>query len=59
MTYVRSLDKHGDHWQKLETQAEIARTLGYRTANACEELQTRVNEVGRLLTGLRAWSAKA
>jgi four helix bundle protein len=43
---------------EVETQVEIARNLGYLSANACEELLSTVNEVGRLLTGLRAWSSK-
>jgi len=43
---------------EVETQVEIAKNLGYVNANACEGLLSRVNEVGRLLTGLKAWSSK-
>lgn len=43
---------------EIETQVEIARNLGYVSADAYTELQLRVDEVGRLLTGLRTWSSK-
>jgi four helix bundle protein len=43
---------------EVETQVEIAKNLGFLSADACRELQLRVDEVGRLLTGLRAWSSK-
>jgi four helix bundle protein len=43
---------------EIETQVEVAGNLGYLSADTCAELQLRVDEVGRLLTGLRAWSSK-
>jgi len=44
---------------EVETQIEIAKNLGYVSAEICSGLLSRVDEVGRLLTGLRSWSAKA
>ena len=43
---------------EVETQVEIARNLGYLSSEAVSELLSKTAEVGRLLTGLRAWSAK-
>jgi len=43
---------------EIETQIEIAKNLRYTTEESCAELLSRVDEVGRLLTGLRAWSEK-
>lgn len=43
---------------EIETQVEIASSLGYLSFKSCAELQSRISEVGRLLTGLRAWSGK-
>ncbi len=43
---------------EIETQIEIARNLGYLSEEKNSELQEHVAEVGRMLTGLRAWSAK-
>ncbi len=42
---------------EIETQVEIARNLGYLTNEVTSELLGRIAEVGRMLTGLRAWSA--
>ena len=44
---------------EVETQIEIARNLDYLSPERCAELLSRVGEVGRLLTGLRTWSAKS
>jgi len=44
---------------EVETQIEIAKNLDYVSQESCSELLSRVDEVGRVLTGLRAWSAKA
>ena len=44
---------------EVETQIEIARNLGYINAEKCSELLARVAAVGRVVTGLRAWSASA
>jgi four helix bundle protein len=44
---------------EIETQIEIARNLGYVSIDRSSEMLTRIGEVGRLLTGLRAWSAKS
>lgn len=43
---------------EIETQVEIALNLGYLHEEKSYELQAHIAEVGRLLTGLRAWSAK-
>jgi len=43
---------------EVETQVEIARNLGYVTVACSSEMLARIDEVGRLLTGLRTWSAK-
>ena len=43
----------------VETQIEIAKNLHYVSEESCSEMLSRVDEVGRLLTGLRAWSAEA
>jgi four helix bundle protein len=42
---------------ELETQIEIACNLGYLPAEICSDLLARLAEVGRMLTGLRSWSA--
>ena len=44
---------------EIETQVEIAKNLNYVPVEICTALTERIDEVGRLLTGLRAWSAKA
>jgi four helix bundle protein len=43
---------------EVETQIEIAKNLRYITEESCAELLSRADEVGRVLTGLRTWSAK-
>jgi four helix bundle protein len=43
---------------EMETQVEIAKNLGYIDAHVEAELMLRVSELGRILTGLRSWSAK-
>jgi four helix bundle protein len=43
---------------ELETQIEIAKNLGYFSGEAAGEFLSRLAEVGRMLTGLRSWSAR-
>jgi four helix bundle protein len=43
---------------EVETQIEIAKNLHYISEQSCSELLSRVDEVGRVLTGLREWSKK-
>ena len=40
---------------EVETQIEIAGNLGYLRDPSATELLSRVAELGRMLTGLRAW----
>lgn len=42
---------------EVETQVEIARDLGYMHQPLATDLLSRVSELGRMLTGLRTWSA--
>jgi four helix bundle protein len=42
---------------ELETQIEIARNLGYMEESTASKLLIDVAEIGRMLTGLRTWSA--
>ncbi len=42
---------------ELETQIEIAGRLGYFANNAGHQLLGRVGELGRIISGLRSWSA--
>ena len=42
---------------EVETQIEIARNLRYLDEATATELLSKVAEVGRMLTGLRTWSA--
>ena len=42
---------------KLETQLEIALNLGYLRRDVADALLGRASEVGRLVNGLRDWSA--
>ena len=44
---------------ELETQVEIAKNLGYLEADTCTDLLSDIARVGRLLTGLRDWSANS
>ena len=44
---------------EVETQIEIARNLGYIDAELANDLMAEAGAVGRMLTGLRAWSEKA
>jgi len=44
---------------EVETQIEIAQNLGYVNPAAAADLLSRIAELGRVLTGLRAWSAHA
>jgi|ERR1051326_1812831 four helix bundle protein len=44
---------------EVETQIEIAMNLGYVDTETSSRLLSQIDEVGRLLTGLRSWSAKA
>jgi len=41
---------------EVETQIEIAKNLHYVSEESFSELLSRVDEVGRVLTGLREWS---
>lgn len=43
---------------EVETQIEIAKNLHYVSQESCSELLSRVDEVGRVLTGLREWSSR-
>jgi four helix bundle protein len=43
---------------EIETQVEIARNLVFLSEEKNLELQGQIAEIGRMLTGLRAWSAK-
>ncbi len=44
---------------EVETQIEIAKNLGYLGPEIASELLAKVAQIGRMLTGLRTWSAKA
>lgn len=44
---------------EVETQLEIAKNLGYIDAEMLEKLLKQTEAVGKMLTGLRAWSEKA
>ncbi len=43
---------------ELETQLELAKGLGYLDAVAATALLSKAAQLGRMLTGLRAWSTK-
>jgi four helix bundle protein len=43
---------------EVETQIEIAQNLGYLAAETAVQLQARVAHLGRMITGLRAWSER-
>jgi four helix bundle protein len=43
---------------ELETQIEIARNLNFWDKEVASRLLSQVGEIGRMLTGLRAWSRK-
>lgn len=40
---------------EVETQVEIAKNLGYLSDSSANDLLSRIAELGRMLTGLRAW----
>lgn len=44
---------------EVETQLEIARDLGYMPGEAAERLLHEVDEISRMLAGLRNWSDRA
>lgn len=44
---------------EVETQLEIASNLGYVDRGTLENLLEQAEGVGKMLTGLRAWSEKA
>lgn len=44
---------------EVETQIEIATNLGYVDPETSSRLLLHIDEGGRMLTGLRSWSAKA
>ena len=44
---------------ELETQIEIARNLGFVAHETAVTLLGRTDEIGRMLTGLREWAARA
>jgi len=43
---------------EVETQIELARDLGYLSPDQTRALLKSSSEIGRMLTGLREWSAK-
>jgi four helix bundle protein len=43
---------------EVETQLEIAKMLGFLNKSVADELQRKVGAIGRMLTGLRTWSAR-
>ena len=43
---------------ELETQVEIARDLGYFTEDVTKAILIEVDELSRMLTGLRDWSGR-
>lgn len=43
---------------ELETQLEIAKALGYLSPAAASTLLSEADQLGRMLTGLRAWSSR-
>lgn len=43
---------------EVETQIEIAKDLGYLNLESAAALLAQAAQLGRMLTGLRAWSAK-
>ena len=44
---------------ELETQMEIARNLGYLTAEITGDLLEQTAEIGKIINGLRGWAAGA
>ena len=44
---------------EVETQLEIARDLGYLPVQNAQELLREVDEISRMLAGLRDWSDRA
>jgi four helix bundle protein len=44
---------------EVETQLEICRNLGLLNVEVANQLLVSVAEIGRMLTGLRAWSQSA
>jgi four helix bundle protein len=44
---------------EVETQLEIARDLGYVSGDSAERLLREVDEISRMLAGLRDWSDRA
>ena len=44
---------------EVETQLEIAFNLGYLDKQQLNRLLAQSSEIGRMLTGLRAWAANA
>ncbi len=43
---------------ELETQVEIAGDLHFLAPDAAKELLEKISRIGRMLTGLREWSAR-
>jgi four helix bundle protein len=43
---------------EVETQIELARDLGYLRGELASDLLSKATVIGRMLTGLRDWSAK-
>ena len=43
---------------EVETQLEIAKGLGYLESSSADELLRKSAILGRMLTGLRSWSAR-
>jgi four helix bundle protein len=44
---------------EVETQLEIARDLGYLSADVAERILHEVDEISRMLAGLRDWTDRA
>jgi four helix bundle protein len=44
---------------EVETQLEIAKSLGYVKAEAAGALMEQAEAVGKMLTGLRSWTEKS
>ncbi len=43
---------------EVETQLELARSLGYLDTTTATALLSKAAQLGRMLTGLRAWSTR-
>jgi len=57
--FHQSIGQSRGSLSEVETQLEIAKNLGYVDTNTLESLLGQAEGVGKMLTGLRAWSEKA